>query len=278
MRTIRASSSSSPAAAPAAAARRPGRDRRPERARLPRPARAGDPRPAHRPLNRRFVYEAFATSSSAPRYGTTGSIVLIDVDDFKQVNDTLGHTAGDGVLCEIGRIADDDPPGRQLRPRGRRGVRAAAARDLAARGADRGRAAAPAVASAAILPDRTRHDQRAASPPGPRTGPCSRSSRARPTPPSTGRSATARTCAPWRPRSWCRRPPTSATGCSPTCTRSSRRSTPQHLNTRDHSQNVAAYAAAIGEQIGPRRASRSCCCAAPRCSTTSGRSPCAARC
>ena len=57
-------------------------------------------------LNRRFLYEAFATElERSARYGSSGSIVLLDVDDFKQVNDTLGHTAGDGVLCEIGRIA-----------------------------------------------------------------------------------------------------------------------------------------------------------------------------
>src|SRR3954470_17497695 len=57
-------------------------------------------------LNRRFLYEAFAKEIDRhARYATGGSIVLIDVDDFKLVNDTLGHTAGDGVLCQIGRIA-----------------------------------------------------------------------------------------------------------------------------------------------------------------------------
>jgi diguanylate cyclase (GGDEF)-like protein/putative nucleotidyltransferase with HDIG domain len=57
-------------------------------------------------LNRRYLYEAFSNEiERCTRYGTVGSIVLVDVDDFKLVNDTLGHTAGDGVLCEIGRIA-----------------------------------------------------------------------------------------------------------------------------------------------------------------------------
>jgi diguanylate cyclase (GGDEF)-like protein/putative nucleotidyltransferase with HDIG domain len=59
-------------------------------------------------LNRRYLYEAFANElERSARYGSSGSIVMIDVDDFKQVNDTLGHTAGDDVLCEIGRIALD---------------------------------------------------------------------------------------------------------------------------------------------------------------------------
>ncbi|HEY0631563.1 MAG TPA: diguanylate cyclase [Thermoleophilaceae bacterium] len=57
-------------------------------------------------LNRRFLYEAFEKELERyERNGSGGSIVLVDVDDFKLVNDTLGHTAGDGVLCEIGRIA-----------------------------------------------------------------------------------------------------------------------------------------------------------------------------
>jgi diguanylate cyclase (GGDEF)-like protein/putative nucleotidyltransferase with HDIG domain len=57
-------------------------------------------------LNRRYLYEAFAKELERnARSGAAGSIVLVDVDDFKLVNDTLGHTAGDNVLCDIGRIA-----------------------------------------------------------------------------------------------------------------------------------------------------------------------------
>jgi len=38
------------------------------------------------------------------RYGTIVSLMMIDIDDFKKINDTYGHTEGDGVLSILGKV------------------------------------------------------------------------------------------------------------------------------------------------------------------------------
>lgn len=47
---------------------------------------------------RRFEEAAHAEMSLALRRGTPASLLMIDLDHFKRVNDTLGHEAGDAVL------------------------------------------------------------------------------------------------------------------------------------------------------------------------------------
>ncbi|MFP4639815.1 MAG: diguanylate cyclase [Guyparkeria sp.] len=37
------------------------------------------------------------------RYGTPFSLIMFDIDQFKQVNDRFGHQAGDEVICELAR-------------------------------------------------------------------------------------------------------------------------------------------------------------------------------
>lgn len=56
-------------------------------------------------LNRReFQVAIEAEWERHLRYGTGLALVLVDVDDFKKINDTFGHTGGDEVLKWIARI------------------------------------------------------------------------------------------------------------------------------------------------------------------------------
>jgi two-component system, cell cycle response regulator len=55
-------------------------------------------------VNRRVLIEAIAREHSRhTREGTNFAIVLMDLDHFKNVNDTYGHLAGDAVLKEVAR-------------------------------------------------------------------------------------------------------------------------------------------------------------------------------
>jgi diguanylate cyclase (GGDEF)-like protein/PAS domain S-box-containing protein len=69
-------------------------------------------------FNRRhFEEEAERQLDFLQRYGYGGAVFLLDVDDFKKVNDELGHAAGDDAIRAVGdaisaRIRKSDTAGR----------------------------------------------------------------------------------------------------------------------------------------------------------------------
>jgi len=68
--------------------------------------------------NRWYVIEKIDTElNRALRHGSPMSLLMLDIDHFKRINDTWGHAAGDEVLKSVGKLLRDscrvyDVPGR----------------------------------------------------------------------------------------------------------------------------------------------------------------------
>ena len=53
--------------------------------------------------NRRYFHETLAREvARAQRYDRRLALVVLDIDDFKAINDRVGHLAGDTLLAEVG--------------------------------------------------------------------------------------------------------------------------------------------------------------------------------
>lgn len=59
--------------------------------------------------SRRYLSESVARLiAESTRYGMAFSVALLDIDSFKAVNDTYGHTIGDGVIRKVAEILNHE--------------------------------------------------------------------------------------------------------------------------------------------------------------------------
>ena len=74
---------------------------------------------------RHFDQELSREAERVARYGAPGAVLVIDLDNFKDVNDAFGHKAGDDLLESVAAAVRPHPPDGSARADRRRRVRGA---------------------------------------------------------------------------------------------------------------------------------------------------------
>ncbi len=54
--------------------------------------------------HRHFQEQLTVEVEKSKRYGEPLACIILDIDHFKQFNDSYGHLAGDAILCEMGKL------------------------------------------------------------------------------------------------------------------------------------------------------------------------------
>lgn len=80
---------------------------------------------------RRFEEELRRQLAYTRRYGSGGALLVIDVDRFKRINDSLGHAGGDRALCQVAALLRDNLRGSDVLARDSDGLGAPPPREPA---------------------------------------------------------------------------------------------------------------------------------------------------
>lgn len=64
---------------------------------------------SHDPLTGLLNRRGFMEQLKQQKWGDSGALAVLDIDDFKQINDQHGHEVGDRVLAELGAYLGSQP-------------------------------------------------------------------------------------------------------------------------------------------------------------------------